>query len=99
MFTLSHSMQAMWRSEKQDKNPPMLRSSPKPNETPQMQGTQKQDKARLIRQPTSFPMAEAVVRMDLTAIHQILVSAQYNDDEANGEVDIILSSLYVKFCT
>ncbi|XP_039134280.1 serine/threonine-protein kinase BSK1-2-like [Dioscorea cayenensis subsp. rotundata] len=76
---------AMWRSEKQDKNPPMLRSSPKPNETPQMQGTQKQDKARLIRQPTSFPMAEAVVRMDLTAIHQILVSAQYNDDEANGE--------------
>ncbi|KAH7669132.1 Non-specific serine/threonine protein kinase protein [Dioscorea alata] len=30
----------------------------------------------------SFPMAEAVTRMDLTAIHQILVLAHYKGDEA-----------------
>jgi BR-signaling kinase len=32
------------------------------------------------------PMGEACSRMDLTAIHQILFTAHYRDDEGNNEV-------------
>lgn len=33
------------------------------------------------------PMGEACSRMDLTAIHQILVSTHYRDDEGSNEVE------------
>lgn len=35
------------------------------------------------------PMGEACSRMDLTAIHQILVNTHYRDDEGTNEVNII----------
>ena len=34
------------------------------------------------------PMGEACSRMDLTAIHQILVNTHYRDDEGSNEVKI-----------
>ncbi|XP_039134275.1 serine/threonine-protein kinase BSK1-like [Dioscorea cayenensis subsp. rotundata] len=44
-----------------------------------------QDKTLPIPQQISFPMAEAVTRMDLTAIHQILFLAHYKGDVASRE--------------
>lgn len=38
-----------------------------------------------LQQPLS-PMGEACSRMDLTAIHQILVMTHYRDDEVTNEV-------------
>jgi BR-signaling kinase len=32
------------------------------------------------------PMGEACVRMDMTAIHQMLVTMHYRDDEGSNEV-------------
>jgi hypothetical protein len=34
------------------------------------------------------PMGEACSRMDLTAIHQILINAHYRDDEGTNEVTV-----------
>lgn len=41
------------------------------------------------------PMGEACSRMDLTAIHQILVAAHYRDDEGTNEVICSTKWLYV----
>ncbi|KAM0942294.1 putative transferase, protein kinase RLK-Pelle-RLCK-XII-1 family [Dioscorea sansibarensis] len=71
--------------------------TPGQGKTPQILGTQKKDKAPLmlgspkqdtpqIPQSTSFPIAEAVARVDLTAIHQILLSEGYRGDEASREL-------------
>ncbi|KAJ0966906.1 hypothetical protein J5N97_023823 [Dioscorea zingiberensis] len=51
-----------------------------------MLGIQKQVETPPTPQRSSFPMAEAVARMDLTAIHQILVSMHYKDDEGTKEL-------------
>ncbi|KAH9298952.1 hypothetical protein KI387_030634, partial [Taxus chinensis] len=32
------------------------------------------------------PLAEACLRMDLTAVHRIMVAVHYDDDEAIGEL-------------
>ena len=51
------------------------------------------DKTPPIGLPPSFPMAEAVARMDLTAIHQILVLVHYKGDNASREVCNIFGRL------
>lgn len=51
-----------------------------------MMGLENQRKeAPPLQQPVS-PMGEACSRMDLTAIHQILVMTHYRDDEVTNEV-------------
>lgn len=46
------------------------------------------------------PMGEACSRMDLTAIHQILVNAHYRDDEGTNEVKVhsFLEAFFVLVC-
>lgn len=46
------------------------------------------------------PMGEACFRMDMTAIHQILVMMHYRDDEGSNEVlqsNIIYLSLFSEY--
>ncbi|XP_074581635.1 serine/threonine-protein kinase BSK1-like isoform X1 [Curcuma longa] len=51
-----------------------------------MMGLEKQhEEAPPLQQPLS-PMGEACSRMDLTAIHQILVTTHYRDDEVTNEL-------------
>ncbi|KAJ6793205.1 Uncharacterized protein M6B38_111555 [Iris pallida] len=49
-------------------------------------GFQKQEQAPAIPQQPLSPMGDACSRMDLTAIHQILVSTHYRDDEGTNEL-------------
>jgi hypothetical protein len=44
------------------------------------------------------PMGEACSRMDLTAIHQILVNTHYRDDEGTNEVKIKSVLFLLSFC-
>ncbi|URE05569.1 serine threonine-protein kinase [Musa troglodytarum] len=58
------------------------------SETPSyvMLGIQKHEEAPATPQHPLSPMGEACTRIDLTAIHQILVMTHYNDDEATKEL-------------
>ncbi|URE05568.1 serine threonine-protein kinase [Musa troglodytarum] len=58
-----------------------------PTQTPSyvMLGIQKHEEAPATPQHPLSPMGEACTRIDLTAIHQILVMTHYNDDEATKE--------------
>lgn len=49
-------------------------------------GIQKQEEAPPAPQRTLSRMGEACARMDLTAIHEILVMTHYKDDEGTNEV-------------
>ncbi|XP_043709825.1 serine/threonine-protein kinase BSK1-like [Telopea speciosissima] len=51
-----------------------------------MLGTPKHEEAPPTPQHPLSPMGEACSRMDLTAIHQILVMAHYRDDEGTNEL-------------
>ncbi|PON66210.1 Brassinosteroid signaling kinase [Parasponia andersonii] len=51
-----------------------------------MLGIPKHDEAPSTPQRPLSPMGEACSRMDLTAIHQILVSTHYRDDEGTNEL-------------
>ena len=53
-----------------------------------MLGISKQEEAQAPATPQRplSPMGEACSRMDLTAIHQILVMTHYRDDEGTDEV-------------
>ncbi|KAL2512547.1 putative serine/threonine-protein kinase [Abeliophyllum distichum] len=51
-----------------------------------MLGISKQEEAPPTPQRPLSPMGEACSRMDLTAIHQILVTAHYRDDEGTNEL-------------
>ena len=51
-----------------------------------MLGIPKHDEAPATPQRPLSPMGEACSRMDLTAIHQILVTTHYRDDEGTNEV-------------
>lgn len=51
-----------------------------------MLGITKHEQAPPTPQHPLSPMGEACSRMDLTAIHQILVTAHYRDDEGTNEV-------------
>lgn len=51
-----------------------------------MLGISKQEEAPPTPQRHLSPMGEACSRMDLTAIHQILVMTHYKDDEGTNEV-------------
>ncbi|URE05571.1 serine threonine-protein kinase [Musa troglodytarum] len=59
-----------------------------PTQTPSyvMLGIQKHEEAPATPQHPLSPMGEACTRIDLTAIHQILVMTHYNDDEATKEL-------------
>lgn len=52
-----------------------------------MLGISKEEETPAPQHPLS-PMGEACSRMDLTAIHQILVMTHYRDDEGTNEVYI-----------
>ncbi|KAK9690627.1 hypothetical protein RND81_09G141400 [Saponaria officinalis] len=56
-----------------------------------MLGMSKQEEAPSTPQRPLSPMGEACSRMDLTAIHQILVMTHYKDDEGTNEACFILS--------
>lgn len=56
-----------------------------------MLGIQKQEEAPPTPQHPLSPMGDACSRMDLTAIHQILVMTHYKDDEGTNEVSEIYS--------
>ncbi|WOL07258.1 putative serine/threonine-protein kinase [Canna indica] len=58
------------------------------SETPSytMLGIEKQEEAPPAPQHPLSPMGEACSRMDLTAIHQILVTTHYRDDEVTNEL-------------
>lgn len=49
-------------------------------------GIPKHEEAPPKPQPPLSPMGDACSRMDLTAIHQILVMTHYRDDEGTNEV-------------
>lgn len=51
-----------------------------------MLGIPKHEEAPLTPQHPLSPMGEACSRMDLTAIHQILLMTNYRDDEGCNEV-------------
>ncbi|CAI9756449.1 unnamed protein product [Fraxinus pennsylvanica] len=51
-----------------------------------MLGISKHEEAPLTPQRPLSPMGEACSRMDLTAIHQILVTTHYRDDEGTNEL-------------
>jgi len=51
-----------------------------------MMGILKQEAAPPIPQQPLSSMGDACSRMDLTAIHQILVAAHYKDDQGTNEV-------------
>ena len=51
-----------------------------------MLGIPKHEEAPATPQHPLSPMGEACSRMDLTAIHQILVMTHYKDDEGTNEV-------------
>jgi hypothetical protein len=51
-----------------------------------MLGIPKQEEAPSTPQRPLSAMGEACSRMDLTAIHQILVATHYRDDEGTNEV-------------
>jgi hypothetical protein len=51
-----------------------------------MLGISKHEEAPATPQRPLSPMGEACSRMDLTAIHQILVMTHYKDDEGTNEV-------------
>lgn len=51
-----------------------------------MLGISKHEAAPPTPQRPLSPMGEACSRMDLTAIHQILVTTHYRDDEGTNEV-------------
>ncbi|KAF5177453.1 Serine/threonine-protein kinase BSK1 [Thalictrum thalictroides] len=51
-----------------------------------MMGIQKREETPSIPQHHLSPMGEACQRMDLTAIHQILVATHYRDDEGTNEL-------------
>ena len=51
-----------------------------------MLGIAKHEQAPPTPQRHLSPMGEACSRMDLTAIHQILVMTHYRDDEGTNEV-------------
>jgi len=51
-----------------------------------MLGIKKQEEAPSTPQRPLSPLGEACSRMDLTAIHQILVMTHYRDDEGTNEV-------------
>lgn len=51
-----------------------------------MLGISKHEEAPPTPQRPLSPMGEACSRMDLTAIHQILVMTHYRDDEGTNEV-------------
>ena len=53
-----------------------------------MLGIEKHEEAPPAPQQPLSPMGEACSRMDLTAIHQILVMAHYRDDEVTNEVSL-----------
>lgn len=55
-----------------------------------MLGIPKSEEAPPTPQNTLSPMGDACTRMDLTAIHQILVMTHYKDDEGTNEVMICL---------
>nr|XP_009401888.1 PREDICTED: probable serine/threonine-protein kinase At4g35230 isoform X2 [Musa acuminata subsp. malaccensis] len=59
-----------------------------PTHTPSyvMLGIQKHEEAPATPQHPLSPMGEACSRMDLTAIHQILVMTHYKDDEGTNEL-------------
>ena len=52
-----------------------------------MLGINKQEEAPSTPQKPLSPLGEACSRLDLTAIHQILVMAHYRDDEGTNEVN------------
>lgn len=54
-----------------------------------MLGIPQPDEAPSTPQRTLSPLGEACSRVDLTAIHQILVMAHYRDDEGTNEVLLI----------
>ena len=62
-----------------------------------MLGIPKQEEAPSTPQRPLSAMGEACSRMDLTAIHQILVATHYRDDEGTNEVTDGCSSF--KFTT
>ncbi|KAM0942299.1 putative protein kinase RLK-Pelle-RLCK-XII-1 family [Dioscorea sansibarensis] len=78
---------SMQGTQKQDRIPPMhvTQRKGKISLTP---GGPMRDKTPPIRLPPSFPMAEAVARMDLTAIHQVLVLVHYKGDNASRELSL-----------
>ena len=51
-----------------------------------MLGIPKHEEAPPTPQHPLTPMGDACARMDLTAIHQILVMTHYKDDEGTNEV-------------
>lgn len=51
-----------------------------------MLGIEKHEEMPQTPQRLLSPMGEACSRMDLTAMHQILVAAHYKDDAGNNEV-------------
>lgn len=54
-----------------------------------MLGIPKHDEAPATPQHPLSPMGDACSRMDLTAIHQILVAIHYKDDEGTNEVILL----------
>lgn len=56
-----------------------------------MLGIPKPEDAPPTPQRPLSPMGEACQRMDLTAIHQILVMTHYRDDEGTNEVLLIIA--------
>lgn len=52
-----------------------------------MLGIPKHEEAPATPQHPLSPMGDACSRMDLTAIHQILVATHYKDDEGTNEVN------------
>lgn len=62
-----------------------------------MLGIQKHEEAPATPQHPLSPMGEACSRMDLTAIHQILVMTHYKDDEGTNEVNMTLR-IICDFC-
>lgn len=57
-----------------------------------MLGIPKHEEAPPTPQHPLTPMGDACARMDLTAIHQILVMTHYKDDEGTNEVKRIVHS-------
>lgn len=68
-----------------------------------MLGIKKQEEAPVAPTATVTPqrpfsaMGEACSRMDLTAIHQLLVMTHYRDDEGTNEVASIYSTPFIRY--
>lgn len=58
-----------------------------------MLGISKYEEAPPTPQRPLSPMGEACSRLDLTAIHQILVMNHYKDDEGTNEVNDLFESV------